>query len=325
MAVIQVLLRPYATWSVVVPLTLLRGLDGFLFSLALREIFKRWDLEKLPMKVAGLQALLWSGLAGAVDVLITQPILTWLHLPNVLPAPDSGLVGTFFVRATIYFGWSVLYLWLRLALESQDKALRMAQIESAARQAELSLLRAQVNPHFLFNSLNSILAEIDDHPQTAKTVTQSLSNYLHFSLVQNGEKAPLQEELEALREYLVVEKIRFGEDFEYEIDASAAARSVRAPTAVLQPLVENAMKYGIATSPPPLQLRIRAETGQGTLLLAVTNTGQWVERPAGGGRHSTGIGLTNLKRRLDLMYKGQALIEFRKLSGMVEVTVQLPI
>jgi LytS/YehU family sensor histidine kinase len=324
MAVMQPVLRPYATWRVALPLTLLRGFAGFLFTLGLREIYTRWDLERKSMKVLGLQALFWVGLTSAVDALITQPLLDALHLPNLLPAPDSGIVGTFSIRAGVYLGWSILYFWLKLALMARDKELRIAQIESAAHQAELSLLRAQVNPHFLFNSLNSILAEIDDHPHVAKTLTQSLSNYLHFSLAQSGEVAPLQEELEALSEYLGVEKVRFGEDFEYRIDVSPEARSAPVPPAVLQPLVENAIKYGSETSPAPLQVGIRAETHGRQLLLAVTNTGEWVDQSARD-RQSTGIGLANLRRRLELLYNGQAHLECRKLAGSVEVAVRLPI
>ena len=207
-----------------------------------------------------------------------------------------------------------------MQIETADTRLTLARNEAAARTSELRQLRAQVNPHFLFNALNSILAE-KDRPAAVESITQELAEYLRFSLRPSGEYYFLGEELDALQRYMRVEKARFEEKLVYEISASPEARQVRVPVVTVQPLLENAMKYGRRTSALPLHVRITAEVSGGFMRLVVANSGRWVEaEPA---RTDGGIGLANLARRLELLYGGRARLDTSSSCGWVQAELTI--
>ena len=183
-----------------------------------------------------------------------------------------------------------------------------------------------MNPHFLFNALNTIMAVRNDADKV-ETVTQSLADYLRFSLQQEeGEEHglsthPLGDELAALEDYLRVEKVRFGDDFVWRIDAGEDAHRTPVPSALVQPLLENAIKYGQETGPRPLRVSVTAQVVQGKLQLAVENSGHWVEE---GSPQAGRIGLSNLKRRLALIYGRTASLDVRHTPAMVKVCIALP-
>lgn len=229
--------------------------------------------------------------------------------------------SSFTLRCAIYAFWVGLYVSINHFIDTTRERLRLVQLETERRESELRLLRAQVNPHFLFNALNTILA-VAEEPQRVTETTHALANYLRFSLAQNSELYPLGEELDALENYLRVEKIRFEERLEYTLEADASARCQMVLSALVQPLLENAIKYGQRTSPPPLRLAIRAHRRtDGGLSLVVENSGHWVEP---GSADSTGIGLANLRRRLELGYHGRASLTTEVAAGLVRVRVELP-
>jgi LytS/YehU family sensor histidine kinase len=185
---------------------------------------------------------------------------------------------------------------------------------------DLKLLRAQVNPHFLFNALNSILA-VCDEPQKVTAITQALADYLRFSLRGGDARQPLGEELDALESYLKVEKIRFTDRLEYTIQADAAARSKLVPGALVQPLVENAIKFGQRTSPCPLRIVVQARLLKGNLEVLVENSGHWVSKKD---PSSTGIGLSSLRQRLELLCGPLATVTVKTPSDRVILQVILP-
>ena len=213
--------------------------------------------------------------------------------------------------------WMLLYFGI--------KSIKLhAEIEREFQQSELKLLRSQVNPHFLFNALATIMAVRKDEALVSQ-VTQSLADYLRFSLAQESQdqfKHPLGQELTALENYLLVEKIRFQEKLETRIAVSEAAYAAQVPTALIQPLLENAIKYGQKTSPPPLCIAIEARLSAGRLLLMVENTGHWVEPH---GPQSIGLGIANLRKRLHLLYGDQAELTFDRTATTVRAQVSLPV
>lgn len=183
----------------------------------------------------------------------------------------------------------------------QEREAALGLISSQHR--ELSLLRSQLNVHFLFNALNSLIAYADYDPQALKTLVHAMSDYLRFCLEARGEKAPLQHEIDAVSNYLKIEHLRHLDALVYAVDCSAEAARAQAPIPILQPLIENALRYGLKTSPRPLRLRVRAHIEDGHLHAEVANTGKWV---ASGKSGSTGVGLSNLRRKLDLLYPNRA-------------------
>ena len=284
---------------VLMPVLLVRGLLGFLISSLFVRPFLRW-LRRVNGRfrwVKAAAALVCAVLATQLD----SELIHWLV--RLLFGPDHQSVGVdrFLnssgpIRFTAYGFWIILYLILNNLIESNSARLRLERLKAGMIESELRLLRSQVNPHFMLNALNSIIAETD-RPERVSRITHGLAAYLRFSLSQNLELQPLGEELAALEGYLEVEKIRFEERLEYSLIADADARGLRVPGALVQPLLENAIKFGQRTSPRPLRIDIHARSGPEGLRIEVMNSGSWVPE---GGRDSTGTGLLNLRRRLQL-------------------------
>jgi len=186
-----------------------------------------------------------------------------------------------------------------------------------------------MQPHFLFNALTAVMAVSGDK-EKVEDLTQSLADYLRFSLnKRNDDYAPLGEELEALENYLHVEKIRFAEKLQYRIDADQEARALIVPNQLVQPLLENAIKYGHQTSPVPLSIRIEAHSTGDHLHLTVENTGSWVEPSASSPDHGKGsglgMGISNLRRRLQLLTGDRATLIYEQSPPWVRALVTLPI
>lgn len=288
-------------------------------SLALRPILRAIRRRGGPLTVSRiLVVLLFCGALGLVDTISTVQFSDLMGLDLDQPGVKPFLAVSVFFRAMLYMFWSILYFGVYYWLDTQSDRLRVARAEAAARASELQLLRSQVNPHFLFNALNSLLAESGD-PVSVRRITLALADYLRFSLRQRAEEEELGVELDALESYLRVEKARFEEGLEYRIDADEVARRTRAPVALVQPLLENAIKYGQRSAMRPLRVTISAAVQDHTLEVSVTNSGEWVTGDA-----STKTGLANLRRRLDLLHQGAAGLDFDAGGGEVRARVRLP-
>jgi LytS/YehU family sensor histidine kinase len=202
---------------------------------------------------------------------------------------------------------------------------RALEAVSLAQQHELRQLQAQVNPHFLFNSLNTVAA-IKDDPEAVEQVTQDLADYLRFALRDAGTLEPLSRELRALVKYLSVQKRRFGSNLDCRITADTAAPRVLVPPMMIQPLLENALHYGSKTSAMPLRVTVRAHVHDGWLQVAVANSGQWVPPdPA----RSPNTGIHSLRRRLKLLIDETATVDVEPESDndgdCVRVVIRLPV
>ena len=231
-------------------------------------------------------------------------------------------------------GWSLIrlgYQYNTALREQREHALRAV---AAARDAQLRMLAYQLNPHFLFNTLNSIRALINEDRQRAREMVTALSGYLRYALVERPlHVALLEEEVESVRGYLAIEQVRFEERLDVRMDIEPAALRCEVPAFLLNPLVENAVKHGTAgTGDAPLVLRIEARLADADLLrLTVENTGQLTTArtttPATFERDDGlpgGVGLANVRARLDALHPGQHRIEILEKDGRVRVTVELP-
>jgi LytS/YehU family sensor histidine kinase len=177
---------------------------------------------------------------------------------------------------------------------------------------ELRLLRAQLDPHFLFNALNSVAAEIPVHPDAALETVHELSEYFRYSLGhRNLVLAPLSAELDAVAAYLRVEQVRFGERLVATVEAEVEARQRDVPSFLLQPLVENAVKHGLESD--RCEIRVTARCEGEALLIDVSNPGRLPDDL----HVIEGVGLETLRRRLELHYPGRADFELSQMNGMV--------
>jgi hypothetical protein len=305
------------------PLVLCRGLFGLvLTSFLVRPLLRR--LRGLSSKAVRwwLPALLLLAylLSTADSASIRWLARRWPGEESRSEAVLHFLNSSGPLRFVAYSGWMILYFVINDLIESNSARLRLERLKSEMVESELRLLRAQVNPHFLFNALTSIIGEAR-HPDRVTRLTHSLASFLRFSLSQSTALQALGDELTALEGYLQVEKIRFEDRLEYTVVADPAARQMQVPSALVQPLVENAIKFGQRTSPRPLRLAIHAQALPEGLRIEVSNTGKWVEEGSG---DSTGIGLANLRRRLQLLCGDHAEVRHEVLDDRVVVRVMVP-
>ena len=303
-------------------LFLIRPVTGFLITLGCRPFCSRIFETRCSLLRLFFTILLASLVIGFLELQGSLPLLGHLLGIEQTDSKPHGIVSAMLLmRSGLLFIWFVLYFSLK-------NLRRSVELERRTQDAELQLLRSQVNPHFLFNALTTIM-EVGKENAQVVAVTQSLCEYLRFSLTQGqgqGEgRHALNEELEALRSYLEVEKTRFEKDLEYAFEVEVAAGRARVPSALVQPLLENAIKYGQRTSPKPLRIHISASvTGDQTsamLHLAVSNTGSWVEPHQ---TNSLGTGTANLRRRLQLIYGDDASLKLSHAEGVVTACVSLP-
>ncbi len=209
------------------------------------------------------------------------------------------LLGAMFTYAAAFALGLVVQTFDR---EHESRAHR-ARLEAATHAAEIETIKGQLRPHFLLNSLNSILALVDDEPAEARRMIGRLSSLLHTVFDGLDEPfIPLERELRMVRDYLEVERIRFGDRLQFTVDADSNAAEVLVPPLLLQPLVENAVRHGIEPNAAPGTLSVQAHVARGRLQIRITNSATGAN-----GRNGTGRGLeltrhrlrTHLRRRAD--------------------------
>lgn len=292
---------------------------GLLLSSCLRLVYRRLDLSATrPVRLVA-SAFLASLLCGLLDTAIGALI------DGSLGKGDESLtffLGIFSFRAALYVVWSFLFFWIKALLVARAHELALARARADAREAELQLLRAQIDPHFLFNALNTLLALVPGNAR-ADAAIRSLSAYLRYSLVHRADElVPLAAEFEATAAYLAVEQARFREDLVLDLRLDEGARDLPVPGVLLQPLVENAVKHGRETAEPPHHVRLHvSRPAPGSVRIEVSNTGTWREPGAASGPH--GNGLANLRRRLALLYPDRHRLDIASDGGLVKVVVTL--
>jgi hypothetical protein len=313
---------PAPTWRIVVEVLFLNAL-GLTLTHFLRDYMKRheWQLLSIPALlprivaagvVLGLPlaivmsflfiAMLWGGGSAEKQEAMVElggDVVAWLMFSAPL-----------FLRALnwsmIIILWLVVYFSITSLRDRRLAALRQSELSRALQMAELRLLKSQLNPHFLFNSLNSVRALIADDPTGAQKAVTQLARTLRYTLsAGQDEVVSLERELEIVADYLELESLRLGERLHIERVISAEARGAHIPVMLLQTVVENAIKHGIAELPQGGVLRISAEVREAALLIEVENP-----RPAAPLQvPSQGIGLRNAVERLRLLFGAAAGLE----------------
>ena len=311
------------SWRMALLVSLVVEPMGFLLTTALRAVYLHWNVRvEEPMRL-----LIWVAVgcttAAAIDWTVAGAVQPYITQDTVL---RLTLFGMSWIRALQYFLWTTVYFWIKSVIAARERTLNLIQAEAAARDAELRMLRSQMNPHFLFNSLNTVLAGLDRDPKSLTVVVQGLADYLRYSLAhRHTALVPLGEEFDAAANYLVVEKARFRDDFEFTTHIDEPARSVLVPGVMLQPLIENAVKHGFKTSPIPLRLRVEVRAGaDGRVTIEVAISGRWLEPPADrAAGDASGVGLDSLKRRLALLYPEAHQFEIVSKPDEVAIRIEL--
>ncbi len=217
----------------------------------------------------------------------------------------------------------LLLVWSGHRLRVRRLAAREA-VRSALFEAKLSALQAQLQPHFLFNALNSLLPLVGSEPGRARRMILRLGDLLRASLVaETTQLVTLERDLTLLDEYLDIERMRFRDRIQIAIEADAAARSAQVPSFLLQPLVENAIKHGADPRTGRVRIQIEARAADGSLSLTIRDDGPGIRESEARER---GIGLTNIRRRLEMLYPGRHLFLLaNRGDGGCEVSIRVPL
>ena len=284
----------------------LAALSGFLFSLELRYIYQRLWTRSPRVIIFGvlascyLFALLWR-------VIITLGLMHFAE-PEWVPDSIYELFGGTMSSMYLLLCWSAIYFGTKYyeSLQLQREAtLRAAAL---AQEAQLKMLRYQLNPHFLFNTLNAISTLIlDNQNRTANQTVMRLSEFLRYTLDQDPmKKVTLRQEIEAMNLYLTTEQLRFGDRLKLEYAIEETALEALVPSLLLQPLIENSVKYAVSPSEQGGSIRIEGRARGSMLELAVSDDGPGLASAASGGPApgaGRGVGLRNTRERLAVLYE----------------------
>ena len=227
-------------------------------------------------------------------------------------------VGT---GAFIYGLVILTYYLIESTARLAEKKAKEAKLESLVKETELKMLRSQINPHFLFNSLNSVSSLTVTNPDKAREMVIKLSEFMRYALSRKDEKpVTLQSELNNLRLYLDIETVRFGDRLSVEETVDPACLNALLPVMILQPLYENAIKHGVYESTRKVTIKTTVGFNDGFVEISIFNTFDPEASPAKG----TGTGLSNVTRRLELLYGSKALLKTEKLEDSFMVRIFIP-
>src|ERR1700733_7966980 len=287
-----------------------------------------WDsCRATPLDSAGITRLFVTHLAGALVLSFAwAEIGKWYARALATSSKCHGLDARYDALFAVVIVSGVLldlivigFFYVLLAIEASRAA--EAQVLETTVLARDAALKAQVNPHFLFNSLNSISALTSSDPAKAREMCILLADFLRMTLGL-GEKTtiPLSEELTLLHRFLAIEKVRFGSRLQMTENITDDCKNLLIPPLLLQPLVENAVKHGIANLPEGGQVHLAAECENGRLSIEVKNTFDPEATPS----HRNGMGLANVRQRLDARYPKEASMRVNTTSDQFQVSVSLP-
>lgn len=305
---------------------LVTAVAGFLLTIPMRYAYRwlwqrrsAWTLAAGTLAISYLMALLWRWFSNSL-------YFEWVKggwQPDHFAGYVSGVLGSFYILLC----WSGIYFGSKYQYQLQVERERTLAATAAAHQAQLKMLRYQLNPHFLFNTLNAISTLILDRKnETANLAVTRLSDFLRYSLDKDPMKrVTLRQELEALDLYLGIEKVRFGERLTVHREIESQALDGLVPSLILQPLIENAIKYAITPREEGGTIRIGAKVHHGDISLTIADDGPGLGNADNGGK-SSGVGLRNTRERLRQLYgERQAFTLAPNVPHGLVITINIPL
>lgn len=238
-----------------------------------------------------------------------------LAIDNIHKYLNQSLISLIILNLTFYL--------THIAFQYYKQKEATFKAEALAKDVQLKMLRYQINPHFLFNVLNSIHALIDENANNAKKLIVEMSEYYRYTLNKQQQTIPIGNEVEAIVKYLEIQKIRFEEKFEYQIAVDEAVNSLSIPSFVIHLLIENAVKHGIKSNEQKLIILLKVELINNSLLISVSNTGKLAEDLQQNNIDGTGSGIDNIKNRLALFYSDNSSFLLKEEDGWVIATIEI--
>jgi hypothetical protein len=294
----------------------------FFYSVGLTHIFRgqilQWRSRNpsvIRMRFRLFLGILIIGFVQTALIISIDIALNGTRLQDWPRAAVAGLAWGMYIGTLV---WTIVYIRIT---ERRAQEHREGKMQLALREAELRALEAQINPHFLFNCLNSIRGLVVEDPQKAQDMITRFATLLRYNLNHDTRHTvPLAAEAEVVNDYLALEKARFEDRLRCQVTIDPAAASLLVPPMILQTLIENALKHGIGRLPDGGDLQIRAAANNGTLVLEVENTGELTDSRSGG----TQVGLNNIRERLRILYGDRASLSLQNRSGTVVARVEIP-
>ncbi len=321
-------------WSFLV-LILIQTITGFSISLVLAVIYRQLITQR-PLITWGVTALILPfavGLYAFVDAWVLG-----LYRPDSASSFAQLLIGAFYLDATLLGSWSALYYAINFFLQVEEQNDQLVHLENQATQAQLAMLRYQLNPHFLFNTLNSISTLVLlKQTEPANAMLSRLSSFLRYTLVNEPTgRVTVAQEVETLKLYLDIERMRFEERLRTAFKIDPLTEAALLPSLLLQPLVENAIKYAVSQQEAGAEITIATQLVGQNLRITVSDTGPGLQNPVadnrltgvtfdGGEQVSTGVGLANIRDRLGQAYGEEHRFEtLEPPEGGFAVVIELP-
>jgi two-component system LytT family sensor kinase len=293
---------------------------GFALTVVLRLPYRAMRRRDAPLALIAVVGVTLSTLAAAIWMAMYNLVMS-LYLHRAANFPD--FTNTIYY-AFVLIAWSALYYGVpSIRAQAADRE-RLLKVEALAQQARLRALRLQLNPHFLFNTLNAISTLIaEQRGAEANRMLARLSDFLRMTLESNeSDEIPIAEEIDFARRYLDIERSRFGERLHVDIAVAPGAGTALVPPMILQPLVENAVRHAILPNERGGTVAIRADRVDDWLTIGVDDDGPGIDAAAGSG---SGIGLNNIRQRLMQMYGERSELRLsRSVRGGLAVSIRLP-
>ena len=311
--------------SKLVGLAVVAALSGIFVTHIFREVIKRAGWLRLPVEKALPKFLIGTILTCILAALVRISLVDafgFLSLSRSKASFISRMTGLTFDSGLMIIPWTLIYYFYHYIENSRKQQLDTLKLEALVKELELKTIKAHINPHFIFNALNSIRALIDENPVRARTAVTELSNILRSSMqAERLETVTFEKELNIVKDYLALEHIRFEDrlQVEYEIDEDTLDQPI--PPMMLQTLVENAIKHGISRQVDGGRVKITSDFKDDFHELLIVNTGV-----LNGNRDVDGFGLASTKNRLQILFGQKANFDIREINGnTVQARVLIPV
>lgn len=289
------------------------AIAGISFTHVYRDIIKKQNWIQFPLKKIIPRVLITSLLLGIAIYAVVYSVGFLSQITDkedyTAIKPVVGIINT----TGISLLWSLIYFSIHYLENYKKTEIESLIWEAAVKDYELKTLKSQLNPHFMFNAMNSIRSLIEEDPESAKIALTKLSNILRYSLkMERAESVLLGEEIEAVKDYLDLEKMRFEERLKYNISIDSSAARIEIPPMMIQTLVENGIKHGVSKMTEGGKIDINSKIKNSDLYIEIRNDGHLDEDIL---KHSKGFGVANTKHRLNLLFGERASFSLINVNG----------
>jgi sensor histidine kinase YesM len=306
-------------------------IDNLIFNLLLFGLgLSFWySARYISFENNSLTKILLSHIVGAILASAFWLAVGFFMLINIIALPGyyydffiNTLPWRFLIGILFYFLITSFYYTVIYYNNYQERIVKETELKNLITEAEIRSLKFQINPHFIFNSLNSMSALTVINPDKARSMILKLADFLRYTLASNEKQTTnLSEELKNIRLYLEIEKVRFEDKFEFAEEIEKECLRIKVPSMILQPLFENAIKHAVYEALEKVTLNLTAKIKNDFMEIKVENNFEGNVS----GKSGTGIGLTNIKNRLELVYNQKDLININKEKNLFSVVIYIPI